>query len=233
MLICHHVLDEGLSSAMNDQTTRTYSSPLRESQARQTRDLILDALTELLSDRRADEIATREIADRAGVAQPTVYRHFPDREALIEGVADRFFERSEPGSPLRGFATLDDAATVIESFFEAADEFAVEATADALLNADPRRFSQVTRQHSDQLQQAVAVEFAQLEERTQVQLAALIRCLGSAQTWLRMREEYDVPGVESGPVVAWAIDTLLREVRNGNLPESLEAPDTPEARAES
>ena len=33
-----------------------------------------------------------------------------------------------------------------------------------------------------------------------------------------MREEFGVPGVESGPVVAWVIDTLIREVPAGNSP---------------
>ena len=33
--------------------------------------------------------------------------------------------------------------------------------------------------------------------------AAVIRCLVSTQAWLRMHEEFGVPGTESGPVVAW------------------------------
>jgi hypothetical protein len=40
----------------------------------------------------------------------------------------------------------------------------------------------------------------------------------STQAWLRMREEFGVPGVESGPVVAWVIDTIIRELRAGNTP---------------
>ena len=163
---------------------------------------------------------------------PTVYRHFPDREALLQGVADRLNELSEPTKPVGDFSTLDGLTAGITWFFAGADEFAVEATAEALLNADPRRFSQDTRQHSDHLQQAVASELPHLHERNQVQLAGLLRCLATAQTWLRMREEFGVPGVESGPVVAWAIDTLLREARNGGLPETPDVPDTP-ARTEN
>ena len=212
---------------MNPQPTRRYSSPLREGQARQTRDLILDALTELLSERHPSEIATREIAAHAGVSQPTVYRHFPTREALLEGLA----ENHTPPAAARDFSTLDDLASTAKSYFASADQYAVEATAEALLNADPRRFSPVTRQHSDQLQQAVVSELPELDEHVQEQLAGLLRCLASAQTWLRMREEFGVPGTESGPLVGWAIDTLLREVRNGNFPETPEAPDIPERTA--
>ena len=64
---------------------RPYSSPLRERQAQQTRELILDAVTELLENHRIDEVTTREIAQSAKVSERTVYRHFPDRDALLTG----------------------------------------------------------------------------------------------------------------------------------------------------
>jgi len=68
---------------------RPYSSPLRDSQAQRTRELILDALTDLLATNSPQEVTTRAIAERAGVSQPTVYRHFPDRQALLEGLTAR------------------------------------------------------------------------------------------------------------------------------------------------
>lgn len=69
--------------------TRAYTSPLRDDQSRRTQELILDAFTELLADKRAGDITTSEIAERAGVSQPTVYRHFSDREALLAGLSAR------------------------------------------------------------------------------------------------------------------------------------------------
>ena len=63
--------------------------PCRERQTAQTRELVLDAVTELIGDRRVDEVTTREIAATAGVSERTVYRHFPDREALLEGLSGR------------------------------------------------------------------------------------------------------------------------------------------------
>ena len=43
----------------------------------------------------------------------------------------------------------------------------------------------------------------------------------STQAWLRMREEFGVPGNESGPVVAWVIDTIAGELRAGNTPTAM------------
>ena len=65
-------------------------SPPRERQARQTRDAILDALSRLLEDRSADEVTTSELAREAEVSQRTVYRQFPDRAALLQGLTERF-----------------------------------------------------------------------------------------------------------------------------------------------
>ena len=64
----------------------------------------------------------------------------------------------------------------------------------------------------------LAKELPELGEREQLRIAAVIRCLVSTQAWLRMREEFGVPGIESGPVVAWVIDTIVRELRAGNIP---------------
>ena len=51
------------------------------------------------------------------------------------------------------------------------------------------------------------------------QLTGLLRCLGSSQAWLRMREEFGVPGAEAGPLMRWAVDTLVRAARAGELPQ--------------
>lgn len=199
-------------------STRSYSSPLRERQARQTRDLILDALTDLLETHRADEVTTRELARAAGVSERTVYRHFPDREALLGGLSDRLRSltgTSPPGGPIE---SVDDLPMVAIRVMAGLDQFHAAARAEALFNADPRRFSPDTRENTVQFRQMVAAAFPELDEREQVRLAAVIRCLLSAQAWLRMREEFGVPGVESGPTVAWVLDTIFTEIRRGGRP---------------
>ena len=206
--------------SIDDQPARTYSSPLREGQANRTRDLILDALTNLLGDHRADEVSTRQIAVSAGVSLPTVYRHFPNRLALVDGLADRADQRVDAHHGTRSPETIEEWAAVAEAYFQATDDHSVEATAEAVLNADPRRFSEASRRHTGEINQAVARSLPELDERGQRHFAALMRTLVSVQTWLRMREEFGMDGTESGQVVSWALRALLKEVRNGNLPGS-------------
>ena len=200
-----------------DQTSRTYSSPLRESQAQRTRDLILDALTELLATHRVDEVSTKQIAERARVSQPTVYRHFPDRAALVQGLTDRVEQRmADSGVPTP--ETLEDWIEEIEGALRATEDNAAVAIAEAVMNADPRRFTPESRARTENITRAVARSFPELDDRDHRRVAALVRTFISVQTWLRMREEFGIYGAESGPLVTWALETLVREIRAGNLP---------------
>lgn len=204
--------------AAQDRPTRQYSSPLRDEQAARTREQILDALTELLGAHRSDEITTRMIAEGAGVSQPTVYRHFPDRTALMEGLAARVDDNSDGYDRLP--ARIEDWIAYVVPAFVAAETHAVEAAAEVILNSDPRRYSAPTRRRSDALLQAVAQWLPELSPHDQVRVGALFRVIASAPTWLRMREEFGLGAAESGEVVGWAIGLMSRAIKDGDFPAS-------------
>ena len=201
----------------SDLATRAYSSALRDRQAAQTRELILDAVTELLGDRRVDEVTTRDIAATADVSERTVYRHFPDREALLEGLSRRVQDLGDV-EPAAAFQSIDDFAPAAIRLMAALDEHYAAARAEAVFNADPRRFSADTQANTRQFRELVSQGLPDLDDREQLRVAAVVRCLVSSQAWLRMREEFGIPGTESGPVVAWVINTVFRELRAGNHP---------------
>jgi hypothetical protein len=195
-------------STSPEASERDASVPtLRERQVAQTRDLILDALTTLVGDRRADEVTTRDIATLAGVS---------DRRALLDGLSQRLPPISD--KPSFGAGGLDDLAATSRRLMELLDEHYVSARAEAVLNADPRHFATDTQANTRDMRDLLAAGLPDLDEREQLRIAAVFRCLVSTQAWLRMREEFGVPGTESGPVVAWVIDTIIRELRAGNTP---------------
>jgi AcrR family transcriptional regulator len=196
---------------------KPYRSRLRERQAAQTRELILDAVTTLLGDRRADEVTTRDIAAEAGMSERTVYRHFPDREALLQGLMRRLPALVDVELSFAD-GGLDALAPGGRRLMEFLDEHYVVARAEAVLNADPRRFAESTRTNTREMCELIARELPKLGEREAIRIAAMLRCLLSTQAWLRMREEVGVPGSESGPVVAWVVDLVVRELRAGNTP---------------
>ncbi|MFN0182698.1 MAG: TetR/AcrR family transcriptional regulator [Aquabacterium sp.] len=48
---------------------------------------LLDAGLQLLATRSADDLALREVARTVGVSPTAIYRHFPDKQALMSGLA--------------------------------------------------------------------------------------------------------------------------------------------------
>ena len=58
----------------------TYRSPLRQRQSTATRELILKACVSLLEE--GEELTFTAVANRAGVQERTVYRHFPRKDDL-------------------------------------------------------------------------------------------------------------------------------------------------------
>ena len=69
---------------------RTYVSPMREAQAAATKDAILSAFAEQLSDPGRTTFSPTEAAKRAGVSVRPVHTYFPNADAQIIGLAEWF-----------------------------------------------------------------------------------------------------------------------------------------------
>lgn len=60
----------------------------------QLREEILDATTDLLLETgHAKGVSIRSVAQRVGVTPPSIYLHFADKDALLDAVCARYFER--------------------------------------------------------------------------------------------------------------------------------------------
>jgi AcrR family transcriptional regulator len=58
------------------------------------RDEILDAATRLLLEvGHAKAVSIRSVAERVGVTPPSIYLHFQDKDALLDAVCARYFEK--------------------------------------------------------------------------------------------------------------------------------------------
>ena len=52
------------------------------------REEIVQAVLELAAEKGVKQLTTQAIADRVGIAQPTVFRHFPTRDAILRAVME-------------------------------------------------------------------------------------------------------------------------------------------------
>lgn len=59
---------------------------------RRVRDALMEAAIELVSERPVSELSLTEIAERAGVSRPTVYKQFNDTPSLVAAAAESLME---------------------------------------------------------------------------------------------------------------------------------------------
>src|SRR5262245_5178069 len=79
----------GVNSRPSDRGRRRYESPLRDQQARQTRQAIVAAANRLFVGRGYAATSLADIAREAAVARPTVFSAFGSKAALLREVVDQ------------------------------------------------------------------------------------------------------------------------------------------------
>ncbi|MFB8775957.1 TetR/AcrR family transcriptional regulator [Streptomyces broussonetiae] len=79
----------GVNNGATDRGRRRYDSPLRDQQARRTRQAIVAAAARLFADRGYAATSLADIATDAAVARPTAFAAFGSKAALLREVVDR------------------------------------------------------------------------------------------------------------------------------------------------
>ena len=98
---------------MADQR-RPYRMRRRAELAEQTRRRITESAVALHEELGPARTSISGIADRAGVRRSTVYRHFPDEEALFAACSSHWRAANPPPDP-RAWAAIEDSAARTET----------------------------------------------------------------------------------------------------------------------
>jgi len=200
-------------------SSRSYSSPLRDRQAAATRSVILEALGAELADGSVEDFSVARLARRAGVSERTVYRHFPTRETLLDGLSEWYNERV---ADFPDDVAADEIAPTIAQVF--ADFDAHESLARGVLASPGGR---EMRQHARvarlaRLDAALAPVLQSADPERAAAARALIFALCSAQTWQSMRDEGGLDGATAGRAVARAIELILNDTSSSLSPTPME-----------
>jgi len=112
--------------------SRRYDSPTRRAQAEETRRSIAHAARELFLERGWAGTKVRDVAERAGVSEPSVYAVYRNKAGLAMGLLDSLDDAADPMRMLR---ELDEATgdpprqlTILTAF----DRRLFESGADAI-----------------------------------------------------------------------------------------------------
>ncbi len=193
------------------KTTRSYTSPLREARAHETRERILAAVAAWMRDDAHGEFTFDAIAEQAGVERRTVFRHFETREALLEAfwvwINQRMLPSTLPSSlaelvdgPRQAFPKFDEEDGVIRGSLHTRAGRAMRlGSVEARREAFHQALREVTRGAS-------AADRRRLE--------AVAHALYSAAAWETMRDYAGVDGREAGDAASWALGILCDAVRN-------------------
>jgi AcrR family transcriptional regulator len=183
---------------------------LREKQTDETRRLILDAAATELAQSGLRDTSIGKIAKLAGVSARTVYRHFPTHEALIEALAAW---ASDAATTLHYPETLDQLPSAAVRLFRAFDERKALIRALILTQTGRELRARTAKQRSEKLKRIVAGVCGSLEPAEALRVRAVLHYLFSAQAWQWMQDTYGLDGDAAGQAVAWALETLVQDLK--------------------
>src|SRR5215207_196070 len=209
------------STTAADGARRPYDSPVRRRQAAETSERIVAAGSELVHEFDSwhwDALTFRAVAERAGVGERTVYRHFPTERHLHDAVMARLEE--EAGVTYEG---LDLAALprTTARVFSSRRSFAareIEDQADAL-------FVEVDQRRREALLNAVTEATPTWSDAERGTVAALLDVVWSMPAYERLVAAWDFDGDDATHAITWLM-SLLTSAIDHDAP-----PPAPRARA--
>jgi AcrR family transcriptional regulator len=145
------------------------------------------------------------VAKRAGVSEPTLYRHFPTKRDLFAALAGHQFQTVAAGlAP----ASASDLAEAVRTVFErsAGMENVVRWT---LAAPDPERVPRPNVQaRLAMLRTALRDVLADLDDDTAQFLLRTVLLLTSPMAWLYWNDYLDLDPASAATTAGWAIKTL-------------------------
>ena len=198
---------------------RTYSSPLRAEQAEQTRQRIVQAAVDLLSEGDAGDLSMPDVAARAGVSVRTVYRSFATKDELLDGVIEWINRKINEEAGARP-ETREDYETSTADVARVISE--IEPLYRALFATRAGRAShRRTNRREESLRMAYAAEIADLDDDEARRFMAVLHVVASSQAVLFMKDYWDLSAQDAGQVIEWAIRVLADAARDPKQREGL------------
>lgn len=188
----------------------------REANRAAVRAKIEDALLETLAAGDPAGVNHDAIAERAGVARRTVYRYYPDRQALLRAGWHRLNSAASPnvGMPQSAEGMLDG----LEDLFTGFDRNAAAMTV-TMASAEGRAIrNAMTAERVAAYRAALAKHTAHLDPHRRDLAVAAVQLLNSGFAWREYRDQWQLSGEDMARASRWAIETLLRDLAEGNGP---------------
>ena len=194
---------------------RQYDSPLRQQRASETRDRIVSAGCDLLAESSIRDwrgLTMRAVAERAGVNERTVYRHFTNERGLRDAVMHR--QEQQAGidlTALRLDGVADVAARIVASI--------ATHPLPARPELDPT-LTEASERVRGALLRAVADETEGWSAGDQQVAAAMFDVLWGMSPYERLVADWGLDADQAVAGITWVIGLIEDAVRAGARPGS-------------
>ncbi len=194
---------------------RTYDNRARQQKAAQTRERIIAAGSELVhafDSWNWRNLTFKAVADRAGVGERTVYRHFPTERHLHDAVMQRL--ESEAGVSYED-VDLTNIGDVTARVFAALQRFSVRTSVET--PQDPT-FVGVDARRRDALMRAVSAAAPGWSTAEQRVAAGLLDVLWNVPTYERLVGVWGVDGAAATRAIGWLMTQVVTAITDDNPP---------------
>jgi AcrR family transcriptional regulator len=192
---------------------RQYDSRLRRERAAQTRDAIVEAGLQLAHELPVWDwrgLTIRAAAERAGVSERTVYRHFPSERAFHDAVMQRL--EGQAGVTLEELRLADIAEATARVFAHVASfPMVVRTPLDPTLSAADQR-------RRTTLLNAVTQEVSGWPEPDRKMAAGMLDVLWSVMSYERLIAAWDLTPEQATGAITWVIALVEAAIRTGGGP---------------
>ena len=194
---------------------RTYDNRARQQKAAQTRERIVAAGSELVhafDSWNWRDLTFKAVAERAGVGERTVYRHFPTERHLHDAVMQRL--ESEAGISYED-VDLTNIDEVTARVFASLQRFSVRKSVDT--PQDPT-FVGVDARRREALVRAVSASAPAWSAAQQQMAAALLDVLWNVPSYERLVGVWDIDGPDATRAIGWVMAKVIGAIEDDDAP---------------
>lgn len=193
---------------------RPYDSPVRRERTARTRERILEAATELGRGLRSWDwagVTVAAVAERAGVAERTVFRHFGGEAELRQETAARLEAEAGVLAAPVALAALPDLLRRLYAFLEQVPGVTTPGRADpALAAVDARR--------REALLASVAAGAPGLPDTAARRAAAVLDVLAGPGAYRRLAVAWELDGAAASAAAGWVAGLVVDALERGEGP---------------
>lgn len=171
-----------------------------------TRDRIIDAAIAVVTEGGGEPITIAAVAERCGITERTIYRHFQTRDDLVRSLWPRMQDRvGSAGFPRTAEELINRPASLFPRFD--AHEGLVRASITSATGKELRTAINADRQAA--MLACVEDAFPAMDKPSARRRAAVVQLLESADAWGVLKDFWGLDGTEAGQAASEAIAILL------------------------